>query len=65
MFAILRGKHLLSILAKVLGLSHTSELTGIVVRSLNRKQLKKDAPLFALGSKVEAALLAYLPARRA
>ena len=40
MLAILPGKHLLSILASVLGLSHTSELTSIVVRSLNRKQMK-------------------------
>lgn len=65
MLAILPGKHLLKILADVLGLSHASELTGMVVRSLNRKQLKKDDPLLALGSKVETALLAYLPPRRA
>ena len=63
MLAILPGKHLLSMLANVLGLSHTSELTSIVVRSLNRRQLKKDDPLLALGAKVETALLAYLPAR--
>ncbi|RJX17225.1 MAG: ATP-binding cassette domain-containing protein [Desulforudis sp.] len=65
MLAILPGKHLLSILANVLGLSHTSELTSIVVKALNRKQLKADDPLRALGSKVEAALLAYLPPRKA
>jgi len=63
MLAILPGKHLLSILANVLGLGHTSELTSIVVRSLNRKQLNKDDPLLTLGAKVETALLAYLPAR--
>lgn len=63
--AILPGKHLLSILAGVLGLRNTTELTNMVVRSLNRKQLKKDDPLLALGAKVETALLAYLPPRRA
>jgi hypothetical protein len=62
--AILPGKHLLSILAGVLGLRNTAELTSMVVRSLNRKQLKKDDPLFALGAKIENALLAYLPRRR-
>ena len=62
--AILPGKHLLNILANVLGLRNTSELTSMVVRSLNRKQLKKDDPLLALGEKVETALLAYLPPRR-
>ena len=65
MLAILPGKHLLSILANVLGLNHTTELVSIVVKSLNRKQLKDDDPMLALGTKVEAALLAYLPARRA
>lgn len=63
--AILPGKHLLSLLAGVLGLRNTTELTSMVVRSLNRKQLKKDDPLLALGAKVETALLAYLPPRRA
>ena len=65
MLAILPGKHLLSILAHVLGLRHTSELTSMIVRSLNRKQLKHDDPLLALGAKVDAALLSYLPPRRA
>jgi len=65
MLAILPGKHLLSMLARVLGLSSTSELTSLVARSLNRRQLKKDDPLLALGVKVEIALLAYLPPRRA
>ena len=64
MLAILPGKHLLSMLANVLGLSSTSELTSLVVRSLNRKQLKKDDPFLVLGAKVETALLAYLPPRR-
>lgn len=63
MLAILPGKHLLSLLTNVLGLKHTSELTSLVVRSLNRKQLKKDDPLLTLGAKVETALLAYLPPR--
>jgi len=65
MLAILPGKHLLSMLADVLGLSNTSELTSLVVRSLNRKQLKKDDPFLVLGEKMETALLAYLPSRRA
>jgi ABC-type lipoprotein export system ATPase subunit len=64
MLAILPGKHLVNILANVLGLGQTSELTSLVVRSLNRRRLNKDDPLFALGSKVETALLVYLPARR-
>lgn len=62
--AILPGKHLLSMLAGVLGLKNTSELISMVVRSLNRSQLKTDDPLFALGEKLEKALLAYLPPRR-
>ncbi len=65
MLAILPGKHLLCILAVVFGLSNTSELTSLVIRSLNRKQLKKDDPLLVLGTKIETALLAYLPSRRA
>ena len=65
LLAILPGKHLLSILASVLGLRNTTELTSMVIRSLSRKQLKKDDPLLALGAKVEMALLAYLPPRRA
>lgn len=63
--SILPGKHLLSILSGVLGLKNTSELTNMVVRSLNRKHLKQDDPLLTLGEKVETALLAYLPPRRA
>jgi len=65
MLAILPGKHLLSMLPGVLGLSNASELTGLVVRSLNRKQLNEDDPLLILGKKVETVLLAYLPERRA
>jgi len=65
MLAILPGKHLLSMLTGVLGLRDTSELTGLVVRSLNRRQLTTDDPLRTLGAKVETALLAYLPPRRA
>lgn len=65
MLAILPGKHLLAILAGVLGLSKTSELTSLIVRALDKKLLKKEDPLFALGEKIEAALLAYLPPRRA
>lgn len=64
MLAILPGKHLLTILAGVLGLSKTSELTSLIVRALDKKLLKKEDPLFALGEKIEAALLAYLAPRR-
>ena len=64
MLSILPGKHLLNILAHVLGLSSTSELTSLVVRSLNRKQLKKDDGFLVLGEKLETALNAYLPLRR-
>ena len=63
MLAILPGKHLLSILAGILGLSNTSELTSLIVQSLDRKRLKVDDPLTALGAKIEAALDAYLPPR--
>lgn len=65
MLAILPGKHLLSILANGLGFGKTSELTGIVIRALNRKQLKSEDPLRVLGSKLENALVAYLPPRSA
>ena len=65
MLAILPGKHLLSLLASVLGLSHTSELSGLVVQSLNRRQLRDgNNSLSMLGVKVEAALTKYLPPRR-
>lgn len=64
MLAVLPGKHLLGLLAEVLGLRNASQMTTLVVRSLDRKRLKDDDPLLALGAKVEDALLAYLPARR-
>jgi ABC-type Mn2+/Zn2+ transport system ATPase subunit len=62
MLAIVPGKHLLGILSGVLGLSKT-ELTSLIVRSLDKRRLKKDDPLLVLGAKVETALLAYLPPR--
>ena len=64
MLAVLPGKHLLGILANVLGLSSTSELTSLVVRSLNRRRMNQGDPLLALGGKLEEALLVYLPPRR-
>jgi hypothetical protein len=64
MLAILPGKHLLGLLVVPLGMRGTSELTSLVVRSLNRKLLKDD-PLRALGAKIEVALLTYLPPRQA
>ncbi len=64
MLAILPGKHLLSLLRDILGLSDSSELTSLVVRSLDRNRLAKGDPLSVLGSKIEAALLHYLPSRR-
>lgn len=63
MLAILPGKHLLSILASALGFNRTSELTSLVIRSLNRKQLKENDTILVLGAKIETALLAYLPPR--
>ena len=65
MVAILPGKHLLSMLPGVLGLSKTTELTSLIVRSLDRKRLKHGDSLIALGEKVETALLMYLPSRQA
>lgn len=64
LLAILPGKHLLSILADVLGLKYTSELTNIVIKALNGKQLKTNDSLRTLGSEIEDALLAYLPPRK-
>lgn len=64
MLAILPGKHLLSLLSGVLGLRESSELTSLVARSLNRRQLNRDDPFATLREKVEAALLKYLPPRR-
>lgn len=63
MLAILPGKHLLGLLTKILGFSKPAELTSLVIRSLNRKQLKGNEPLLALGKKLESALLAFLPPR--
>jgi ABC-type phosphate transport system ATPase subunit len=65
MLAILPGKHLLSILTSVMGFSNTSELTSLVARSLNRKEMRKDSSFLILGTKMETALLMYLPSRRA
>lgn len=65
MLAMLPGKHLLSLLAKVLGLSSSSELTSLVVHSLNQQQLKSDTTLLNLGGKLENVMLDYLPSRRA
>jgi ABC-type molybdenum transport system ATPase subunit/photorepair protein PhrA len=64
MLAILPGKHLLSFLAGILGFRNTSELTALVVRSLNRRHLSTDDPLLVLGDKIETGLLEYLPPRR-
>jgi ABC-type Mn2+/Zn2+ transport system ATPase subunit len=65
MLAILPGKHLLSLLASVLGLGNTSDLTSLVIRSLSPGQRDEGSSLCELGERVEAALLAYLPPRRA
>lgn len=65
MLAILPGKHLLSLLSGVFGFSNQSELIGLVVRSLNRKQFKKGDPILLFGEKLEASLQQYLPSRRA
>jgi ABC-type Mn2+/Zn2+ transport system ATPase subunit len=65
MLAILPGKHLLNMLANTLGLSSTSELSSLLMQSLNRKRLKAESdPLVILGAKVESSLAKYLPARR-
>jgi ABC-type cobalamin/Fe3+-siderophores transport system ATPase subunit len=64
MLAILPGKHLLSILTSVLGLSSTSELTSLAARSLDQKQLKENGPLLVLGARLETALVKHLPPRR-
>jgi Protein of unknown function (DUF4435) len=65
MLAIFPGKHLLNILGSALGLGSTKELISLVVHSLDRKRLKPDDPLLTLGTKIETALLDYLPSRRA
>lgn len=65
MLAILPGKHLLSTLARALGLSNTSELSTLVVQSLNPRWLKdQNSSLAILGAKLESTLSKYLPARR-
>ena len=64
MLAILPGKHLLTLLAKSLGFGSNAELTGLVIRALNRNNLKSDDPLLSLGKKLEHALLNYLPERK-
>lgn len=63
MLELLPGKHLLSILSNTLEVKNASVITGLVIQSLNQKQLKKDDPLLSLGKKLEEALLAYLPSR--
>jgi hypothetical protein len=65
MLAILPGKHLLSLLTSVLGQSNAGVLTGLLTSALDRRYLKSDDSLRLLGQKLETALLAYLPPRRA
>jgi ABC-type molybdenum transport system ATPase subunit/photorepair protein PhrA len=61
MLAILPGKHLLNILAKVFGLK-TADFTDLVLRSLDNVE-GKASPLLTMGATVEAAFSAYLPQR--
>ena len=62
MLAMLPGKHLLSLLRDVLGFDSVSDLTGLVLRSLNRKGLKANDPVRSLGVRLETAFSPYLPA---
>jgi hypothetical protein len=52
------------LLGSVLGLASTSELTGLITRSLDKRRLKEKDPLLELGTKIEKAISSYLPARR-
>jgi hypothetical protein len=63
MLAMLPGKHLLSLLAVKLGLGSQEELTGLVIRALDRKHLGADDPMVQLGQRLERALEVYLPPR--
>ena len=65
MLAILPGKHLMSILANMLGFGKTVELTRLVIESLNRRHLDGDAALLGLQKKLHTALSPYLPPRLA
>jgi len=64
MLAVLPGKHLLSVLDGVLGIDGTKELSGLIIRALNRKYPNQENPLQSLGARIEAALRRYLPPRR-
>ncbi len=65
MLAVLPGKHLLSLLSSVLGVSKTADLTALVLRALKRRQVKDTEPIRVLGVKIETALARYLPSRAA
>lgn len=62
MLALLPGKHLLSILSPVLGMSDWSKLSGLIIRALDRTPAENES-LLSLGAKIETALLHYLPPR--
>jgi hypothetical protein len=64
MLEVLPGKHLLSLLAPVLGFGRTSELTGLVVRALLADSVADEEPLTNLGAKLELAFEQHLPGRR-
>ena len=61
---LLPGKHLLNILSDVLGFKNTSELTSMLIRSLNSKTLNTGDNLCKLGEKIETVLSRYLPSRK-
>jgi predicted ATPase len=63
LLAIFPGKDLIDILYRVIGLKNVTELTGLIIRCLERDSSEKNDSITSLGSAVETALLAYLPPR--
>ncbi|WP_136618581.1 MULTISPECIES: AAA family ATPase [Mesorhizobium] len=61
--AILPGKQLLSLLASTLGFNKNSELTGLVLRALNRGPTREQS-VAKLGGEISVALAKYLPPRK-
>jgi Protein of unknown function (DUF4435)/AAA domain, putative AbiEii toxin, Type IV TA system len=59
------GKHLLSLLSKILGFSSTNDLTDLVIKALinSNTSIGAGAVLANLGREIENSLLDYLPPR--
>lgn len=64
MLAILPGKHLITILARVLQLGSATAMCDLVIRALGAEGGRAESPMRSLRGDLEVALGQYLPPRR-